>query len=321
MHAIKALGTVIENLLGVLGFQPVESLVVVGLRGGTVGCVVRLDLGDAALPDSAERLADLAVRGGADGVVAVFVSAEGAGCAMCAHEFADQAHGLGAALERRGAQLLAAAVVDRIEAGGCWRCVDDCGVSGLLDDPRTSVGAAAAVVAGRRLYGTREELEASVAVDVGRSAALAVLLAGAGGLVDDVAVAVRAAVTAVRRVGEGAVLSDAELARVGAMLVDLRVRDALFTLVDCDEAAAAEMLWTQLAQVLPQPFRSEALCLLAHASFVNGEGVLAGVCLDAVHAENPTHRMAGLLDHALQSGYRPEEIRDLTAGMPLAVSV
>jgi hypothetical protein len=40
-----------------------------------------------------------------------------------------------------------------------------------------------------------------------------------------------------------------------------------------------------------------------------------------VQAENPTHRMAGMLDHALQNGVRPEEIRGLLAGLPPAVSV
>jgi uncharacterized protein DUF4192 len=112
----------------------------------------------------------------------------------------------------------------------------------VLDDPATSAAAAAAVAAGHRMYGTREELKASVAVDVERAAGLAPLLAGAGGAVECVAVSVREAVAAVRRVGEGAVLSDAELAGVAATLVDVRVRDALFTMADSDEAAAAEML-------------------------------------------------------------------------------
>jgi hypothetical protein len=321
MHAIKTLGTVAESLLGVLGFEPVESLVVVAVHGGEVGCVMRLDLSDAALPDAPQRLADLAVRSGADGVVAVVVSAEGASCRMCGDQFRDLARDLTAALERHGAQLLDAIVVDRIEAGGHWHCVDNCGVAGVLEDPATSAAAAAAVAAGHRMYGSREELKASVAIDVERAAALAPLLAGAGDAVECVAVSVREVVAAVRRLGEGAVLSDAELARTGAVLVDLRVRDALMTLVDCDEAAAAEHLWSQLAQVLPQPFRAEALVLKSHAAYVRGEGPLAGVCLEAVQAENPTHRMAELLDTALQSGVRPEAIRGLTASLPPAVSV
>ena len=321
MHAIKALGAVISNLLGVLGFRPVESLVVVAVQDGEAGCVMRLDLSDAASPDAPERLADLVVGGGAQGAVAVFVSAENASCAMCAVEFGEQARQLSAALERRGAQLLDAVVVDRIEAGGRWRCVDNCGKGGIVDDPATSAAAAAAVVAGLRLYGSREELKATVAVDVARAAVLEPLLAGAGGPVEDVVAAVRAAVALVRRVGEGAVLSDVELAAVGAMLVDLRVRDALMTLIDCEEAGAADQLWSQLVQVLPQPFRSEALVLKSHAAYVRGEGPLAGVCLEAVQAEDPTHRMAELLDTALQSGVRPEAIRGLTAGLPPAMSV
>ncbi len=45
------------------------------------------------------------------------------------------------------------------------------------------------------------------------------------------------------------------------------------------------------------------------------------MCIDAVQADDPTHRMAKLLDTALQSGVRPEEIRGLTAALPPAVSV
>lgn len=321
MHAIKALGDAVSSLVGVLGFQPMESLVVVTLQGGEVSCVMRLDLGDAAAPDAAERLADLAARGDADGVIAVYVSAESASCTMCADEFREQAAALTAALERRGVQLLDAVVVDRVEAGGRWHCVDGCGVNGVLDDPATSAAAAAAVVAGHRIYGTREDLKASVAVDVARASVLTPMMAGGGGPVEDVTAAVRAAVAAVRRVGEGQVLSDAELAAVGATLVDLRVRDALMTLVHCNEADAAEQLWAQLVRVLPQPYRCEALVLASHSAFSRGNGPLAGVCLEAVQAENPTHRMAQLLDTALQSGVRPEEIRGLTAGLPSAVSV
>lgn len=321
MHAIKALGGIVESLLGVLGFRPVESLVVVGLQRGEVGCVMRLDLADAGSPDAAEQLADLAVRGGADGVVAVFVSAENASCALCAGEFRDQAARLAAELERRGAELLDAVVVDRVEAGGQWRCVDTCGVGGVLDDPAVSAAAAAAVVAGHRMYGSREEMKATVAVDVARSALVAPLMVGAGGPVEDVAAAVRAAVAAVRRVGDGAVLSDSELAGIGAALVDLRVRDVLMTLVDCDEAPAADQLWLLLAQVLPQPYRAEALILAGFSAYVRGEGPLAGVCIEAVQAADPAHRMAGLLDTALQNGVRPEAIRGLTAQLPSAVAV
>jgi hypothetical protein len=321
MHAIKALGKIVSSLMALLGFQPVESLVLVAIKDGGIGCVMRLDLGDAALPEASERLADATARSGADGVAAVFVSADGASCAMCAGEYRNLVGELTAALARRGVEMFDAVVVDRVEVGGRWRCLDDCGEGGVLDDPHTSAAAAEAVLAGHRLYGSREELKASVAVDAERVAVLAPMLAGAGGDVEDAAVAVREVVAAVRRVGAGAVLADVELARIGATLVDMRVRDAVMTLVHCDEAAAAEQLWAELARVLPRPFRSEAMCAAAYSAYVRGEGPLAGVRLEVLLAEDPAHRMAGMLDTALQSGMPPEAIRGLTAGLTPAVLV
>ncbi|OBG15018.1 MULTISPECIES: DUF4192 domain-containing protein [Mycobacterium avium complex (MAC)] len=311
MYSTKSIGDVVRNLVGVLGFRPVESLVVAAVQGGCVSCVLRVDLSDVAASNALERLASLVGRSGADGALAVFVSTPSSSCEMCAERFAGMAARLGEALEAAGVRLLDAVMLDRVEAGGRWQCVDRCGKSGVLDDPASSAAAAAAVVAGRRMYETRDELRAIVAVDVQRAAAVAPMLDGAGGAVDDVPVSVRQAVAAVRRVGQGAVLSNAELADIGASLGDVRVRDALFTLVDSHEASAAEMLWSQLARVLPQPYRSEALCLVGFSAFSRGEGPLAGVALEAALADDPAHRMAGLLDCALQNGVRPEEIRNL----------
>ncbi len=71
---------------------------------------------------------------------------------------------------------------------------------------------------------------------------------------------------------------------------------------------AAEALWTALARVLPLPFRAEALSLLAASAYRRGDGVLAGVALEAALSESPEHRLSGLLDAALQSGIAPDVI-------------
>ena len=57
------------------------------------------------------------------------------------------------------------------------------------------------------------------------------------------------------------------------------------------------------------------------SAYLRGDGPLAGIALEAVLAENPHHRMAGMLDTALQSGVRPDEIRELLSGIPSAVTV
>jgi Domain of unknown function (DUF4192) len=315
MHAIQGPGQLIEAVVPLLGFEPVESLVAVSVSGGVLASVMRLDLRDAVLDGAADRLAGLAVRNGADGVVVVIVSAEAVSCAQCGERFQDLARELGMALGGCGVRLLDSLVVDRIAAGGRWRCVDDYGVGGVLADPATSVMGAVAVAEGHRQYGTREELKAMVAVDAERAAVLAPLLSGAV----NVAVSGLAAVAAVRRMAGGVVLSDAELAGVGAALVEGQVRDVLYSLAACDEAAAAEGLWALLARVLPAPFRVEALTLTAFSSYLRGDGPLAGVALEAALAEDPGHRMAGMLDTARRNGIRPEQIRQLLAGVPSAV--
>ena len=55
------------------------------------------------------------------------------------------------------------------------------------------------------------------------------------------------------------------------------------------------------------------MVLLAFSAYARGDGPLAGVSLEAALRCDPSHRMAGMLDTALQSGMRPEQIRELAA--------
>src|SRR4029077_5000617 len=76
-------------------------------------------------------------------------------------------------------------------------------------------------------------------------------------------------------------------------------------------AYEAESLWTVLARRLPQPWRVEALVLVAFSAYARGDGPLAGISLEEAMRCDPAHRMAGMLDRALQAGMRPEQIREL----------
>lgn len=178
-----------------------------------------------------------------------------------------------------------------------------------------------AVLDGRQLYPRRSDLQAVIAVDDPvRSAELAVAL---GHQAADREIAHRAdsvgcsrqdvenALAAAARVADGQSLSDTELARLGCALGDARVRDMLYALAVGENAGAAESLWALLARVLPEPWRVEALVLLAFSAYARGDGPLAGVSLQAALCCEPGHRMAGMLDTALQSGLRPEHIRDI----------
>ncbi|MCV7101018.1 DUF4192 domain-containing protein, partial [Mycobacterium palustre] len=122
---------------------------------------------------------------------------------------------------------------------------------------------------------------------------------------------VRNAMAAAAQVARGQTLSDGELAELACALSDVEVRDTRPELAVGDRAGDAESLWALLARTLPPPWRVEALALLAFCAYARGDGPLAGVSLDAALRCDPDHRMAGMLDRALQSGLRPERIRDL----------
>ena len=310
-------GALIAALPAVLGFVPEKSLVLVTVDRGEMGCVMRVDL-SPELIDSVGHIAEVAAAAEPDAAIAVVVDAEGAVCPMCNEEHRDLATGLTASLSERGIELLAAHVVDRVAAGGRWHCADGCGNGGVIDDPSASPLAVAAVLDGRRLYARRAELQEVIGVaDPARSAELAEAIrkraeARAGDRDDsDARRDIEDAMAAAARVADGGELSEAELAGLACALTDPLVRDTLYALAVGEDVAKAESLWAMLSRSLAQPWRVEALVLLAFSAYVRGDGPLAGVSLEAALRCEPTHRMAGMLDTALQSGMRPEQIREL----------
>jgi uncharacterized protein DUF4192 len=309
-------GVLIAALPAVLGFVPEESLVLVTVERGTMGCVMRVDLSDD-ITSSVEHVTEVASAARPDSAIAVVIDEDGANCRMCDDEHRELAGLLATALAGRGIELLAAYVVDRVATGGRWHCADGCGNAGTVEDPFASPMALAAVLDGRRLYARRADLLKAVELtDPARTGALADVVAGRRPPPADRPAAaaradIEAAVAAAGRVAEGGELSEEDLARLAWALTDLRVRDTLYALAVGEDAVQAESLWALLSRTLPDPWRVEALVQLAFSAYTRGDGPLAGVSLEAALRADPTHRMAGMLDTALQSGLRPERIRDL----------
>lgn len=313
-------GALIAALPAVLGFVPEKSLVLVSLEEGRMGSVLRADLTDG-LADNVGHLAEVAAASGAETVVAVVVDADGALCPMCNEDHRRLCEALTEALADHDVGVYAAHVVDRVEVGGTWHCIDDCGARGAVEDPGASPLAAAAVLDGRRLYSKRSELQAVVALnDESRSAALEVPIRACASRREadwrtdpdgrgrrDVETVLEAA----QKVCGGADLTDDEIAVLACGLTDVAVRDTLYALAVGACAGQAETLWAVLSRTLPDPWRVEALVLLAFSAYARGDGPLAGLALDAALRSDPDHRMAGMLDTALQSGMRPEQIREL----------
>ncbi|MCV7423272.1 DUF4192 domain-containing protein [Mycobacterium yunnanensis] len=305
----------LATLPAVLGFVPERSLVLATFDDGHVGCVMRVDLSDD-LSDPLDQMVEVAAVGGSAAAVAVIVDEDGAACRMCVDDHRWWALVLDEMLTARGVDLLATYVVDRLEAGGQWHRADGAGDSGMVDDPMSSPMAAAAVLDGRRLYARRTEVQAVVEVDPVRAESLRMSLLDAehdGELRPDADARrdVEQALAVARGLSEGMLPADEDLAAVGCAITDTRVRDTLYALAVGREADRAEALWAMMARSLPNPWRVEALVLLAFSAYARGDGPLAGVSLEAALNCDANHRMAVMLDQALQSGMRPEQIRDL----------
>lgn len=311
-------GVLIAALPAVLGFTPENSLVLVTVCAGEMGAVLRIDLPGEDV-GRLRQLAATAAVARPEAAIAVFVDAEGAGCRMCADDYQELAQNLADELVATGVELIAAHVVDVVAAGGRWYCADGCGNAGRVEDPNASPLALAAVLDGRRLYDRRSDLLDVVApADPDRARRLAGMLEHAGAVEPDrpdehVAGDILAVVACAGRVAQGRALTDEESARMGRSLADPRVRDTLYALAVGDDARAAESLWADLARRLPGRWRAEALVLLAFSAYARGDGPLAGIALDAALRCCPQHNMAVMLDQALQSGIRPEEIRELAS--------
>ncbi|MUL44854.1 DUF4192 domain-containing protein [Mycobacterium sp. CBMA293] len=315
-------GALIAAVPAVLGFVPEKSLVLVTVADGEMGVVLRVDLSDGfwgALPAALGHLADMAASADADAAVAVIVDEKGVDCQMCADLFRDVSHELEEALSDHGIELFAVHVVDKVAAGGRWHCADGCGNAGVVEDPGSSPVAMAAVLDGRRLYSRRAELVDVVAVaDVRQAAALQPAIEKLAAATDydrrpdsEVRVDVEHALACARTASGAAPLPDDDVVRLACAVSDSRVRDTLYALAVGENAAAAESLWASLTRTLPAPWRVEALVLLAFSAYARGDGPLAGVALDAALDVDSRHRMAGMLDMALQSGMRPDRIREL----------
>jgi hypothetical protein len=309
-------GSLIAALPAVLGFVPEKSLVLVTADRGEMGCVMRVDL-SRELFHSVGHVAEVAAAAQPDAAIAVIVDADGATCRMCNDEYRELADRLTTALSGHGIELLAAHIVDRVAAGGRWHCVDACGDAGSVDDPFASPLAAAAVLDGRRLYARRADLQKVIdVVDPIASAELAEAICadagdGTGRGDADARRDIVDAMAAARRVADGGGLPESKVVRLAGALTDPTVRDTLYALAVGEDAGQAETLWALLSRTLPEPWRVEALVLLAFSAYARGDGPLAGVSLEAALRCDPTHRMAGMLDTALQSGMRPEQIREL----------
>ncbi len=284
-----------------LGFVPVDSLVVVVLGGPRHEVVLVQCVDLAGLTDPVQaQLAGAARRCRGDAAALILFGDSGEQVTAWA---------VGSRLEAVGVRLLDVLHV----RDGRWTSLlcDDptcCPPEGrLLPQAGTTVGEATLAFLGLTVEPGREQVAQRLAPDPPerRAEVSAALQALPPGTVREGLAVVQ---DAVRRPPEGP-LDAALAARCLAAVSDYRVRDCLLDSSVGADAPAAARLWAELTRCAPDGFVAPAAVLAAAAAYVAGEGVLAAVALERAAADDPDHTLAGQLSLLLSHGVPPAEVR------------
>ncbi|SFQ12654.1 protein of unknown function [Actinomadura madurae] len=284
-----------------LGFHPSRSLVVIGFEGRSGGtCAIRLDLpsGDAG------RVAALLA---ANGFTRSLVLGYGP-----AGEVAAAAAPMRAALSDAG---VPAAEAIRVAEGRWWSLTCDgdcCPPEGTPYDISASALAAQATFAGHVALADRAELVASVA-PIGDPAmhraterAEKRRLACPRTDAESDLVFVLALLAHVRT---GIRPTDDEVAWLGLLLTDLRIRDEAWIRIDEDAPAADIAFWRDIVRRVDERHVPAPASLLAFAAYTAGDGGLANVALQRALDADPAYSMAVLLREVIHAGIPPSKLR------------
>jgi hypothetical protein len=188
--------------------------------------------------------------------------------------------------------------------------------------------AAAAVAGGAVLLAGREALVARITPsddDPGAAAMAAACLSagrehaarlrgpGRAAVAAEAGAAITAAVADCRPGPDTAAtrLADARLARVLWGLTLPEVRDRALGLALGEDAAAAEVLWTECTRRAPVPLDGPPATLLAVSAWLRGDGALANVALDRALAADPGAALPQLLSDGLAACLPPSALRTL----------
>lgn len=319
-----------EGILAViphlLGFYPADSLVMLGVGGphGRIRLTFRYDLPDppdhALAGDVAVHAATVLRRQHLTTTVAVGYGKAGAVEPMMA--------ALAPALREAGIEVQD---MIRVADGRYWSlaCTDPrcCPPDGLPFDPEGHPASEALAAAGLPVLADRAALAATLAPDAAaaqpmraavararqRTAQLIDLSAVAAGddpfqpVADAGRRAVRQAVARYRQGGD--LTSDDDIAWLGVVLGDLRVRDDAWARMEPGYHDAHRRLWAELVRRLPADLAAAPAALLAFTAWQAGDGALASIAIERALSADPEYSMALLIADALHAGLPPSAAR------------
>ncbi len=314
---IQSPADIVDLVPYLLGFHPTDSLVLVGIGGGSVAVTARIDLPDIDHPTLTDVFLAFARHGRCTQTIAVIYADSG-----------DDADGL-ARLVEQVSDTADIQVLDHVlVSAGRWRSLactnpDCCPADGTPLQPEGAV-AAAAVYAGLVAQPCRTAALATldrptpVAPDTlvpliaaaEEEAAHAVL---AGGGTRHERSIVPAAFKAVRA---GQRLADPTAAQLLVGLSSAAVRDPLWLATDAGRIDGTD-LWLDLAHRAPTGYAAPVWFLVAWGTWRQGNSILAREAAERALAGDPNYTAARLLLTAIDTGVNPHtmpKLRTATTG-------
>jgi Domain of unknown function (DUF4192) len=311
-----------------VGFHPVESLVLVGLAGNRVTVTARLDLADCGEGELHHALTVVS-RAGSDAILGAIYGEEDGQTTSWSHTFP-----LGQIVE----SLREAAAWHQLRVGQVLVVRDDRfwiyseawdEDAGTALRPKSSHAAASATYAGLVARPDRAALMAILDQDDAvvratldpllaeyESAAVKAILSGSA---QSNRRRVKRAVFAAARQADSTLPGtdpsadrSATLCRIAVGLTDTETRDAVWLAVD-QGRLDGRSLWQELVRRLPSPYDAPALFLFGWASWREGNGVLAAEAAIRAMDSDPGYTAAELLLSAVQNGLDPHKTPRLRA--------
>ncbi|GAA2413443.1 hypothetical protein GCM10010191_24030 [Actinomadura vinacea] len=311
---IRSIPDAIAAVPYLLGYHPTDDLVVIGHDGPHNMCAIRVNL---PAPDDRAELAATAER-----VADVLAGNRFRRALVLGYGPADRvdpaASTIGDHLTAHGLALTDAA---RVAAGRWWSltCVDSgcCVPSGNPYDSSTTVVAAQATLSGKVALADRSELARSVAPLTGpaRTRMRQATARAEERLRSWVSEGLTRSGFHRRMTEEGRSLlrrlhagagTDDDIAWLGVLLTNLRVRDEAWVRIDDDHPDHEIDFWRDVLRRVDEAYATAPACLLAYVAYVAGDGGLANVALERA---DPEYSMANLLGWAMETGAPPSVVR------------
>jgi hypothetical protein len=299
----------------VLGFHPLESLVLLGFRDGRLVFTARYDLSlSSSLPQAAEYLLTVLDRQGVDRL-AVLGYGE-------ASRVDPLVRAVRAAADRHGIGVKEAL---RVEHGRWWSYLcespDCCPPEGTPVDSAATQVAATLAFQGRAAAPDRSELARRVAPTGGLTRtsmsqatqrAVRRFDAWLGGVpAADRAAAVLAEGTAavqaaIQEYADGGSLDHDRLAWLSLLLTAIPVRDVAWQAITAEQPHLR--LWTELTRLAEPTLVAAPASLLAFTAWRSGDGTLATMAVERALRAEPSYHLANLIADALWTGTPPSTL-------------